>query len=329
MLDFLVRQWFLAALAVSVGLGLGLSPALATLPNPYLKNAIVFVVMFLMALPIPLSHFGDTLRKPYGAALAVGVNFGLLPLVAWLLAQILAGDWRTGLIITAAAPCTLASAAVWTRRAGGNDTTALLVTVVTNGTCFFITPLWLLLAGPTAGSAAGPTINLLGMVLKLGGLVVLPMALGQVARWSPLVAEWATIQKKALSVAAMVGVLSIVFLGSITAGLELRRSSVDALPPWLNLVNTSLMVVCTLGLHAAMLSTGFFASQWLRLPREEAIAVGISGSQKTLMVGLYIATTFFPGLALIPMLLYHVGQLLIDTAVADWWSDASSEPTVS
>ena len=66
-------------------------------------------------------------------------------------APLLRGDLAVGLLVAAAAPCTLASAAVWTRRAGGNDAVALMVTIGTNLTCFVVTPLWLLVTTGRAG----------------------------------------------------------------------------------------------------------------------------------------------------------------------------------
>jgi hypothetical protein len=44
------------------------------------------------------------------------------------------------------------------------------------------------------------------------------------------------------------------------------------------------------------------------------------------MVGLHISLTYYGGLTILPMVAYHVGQLLIDTLVADRLrqTDASS-----
>jgi sodium/bile acid cotransporter 7 len=52
------------------------------------------------------------------------------------------------------------------------------------------------------------------------------------------------------------------------------------------------------------------------LPRKDQAAVAFAGSQKTLMIGLAIAVEF-GGLAVLPMMAYHVGQLLVDTLLAD------------
>ena len=45
------------------------------------------------------------------------------------------------------------------------------------------------------------------------------------------------------------------------------------------------------------------------------IAVGISGSQKTLMVGLQVCLDL--GITILPMVAFHVAQLLVDTLIAD------------
>jgi len=46
-------------------------------------------------------------------------------------------------MVVAATPSSLASAAVWTRRAGGNDVVAMLIGIVINLSCFLVTPIWL------------------------------------------------------------------------------------------------------------------------------------------------------------------------------------------
>jgi sodium/bile acid cotransporter 7 len=57
--------------------------------------------------------------------------------------------------------------------------------------------------------------------------------------------------------------------------------------------------------------------------RPAQIAVAIAGSQKTLMVALHIATTYFGGLAVLPAVVFHVGQLAVDTLIADYLSRKS------
>jgi sodium/bile acid cotransporter 7 len=62
---------------------------------------------------------------------------------------------------------------------------------------------------------------------------------------------------------------------------------------------------------------GWYTAVGLGLSRRETIGVAISGSQKTLMVGLQLCLDC--GVSILPMIMYHIGQLLMDTFLADWW----------
>ena len=77
------------------------------------------------------------------------------------------------------------------------------------------------------------------------------------------------------------------------------------------------MVIAVTSVHVALLVIGFALSRTFGFMRPDAIAVGFSGSQKTLMVGAYLALAIGP-LAILPMVAYHAAQLIVDTLVADW-----------
>ena len=276
----------------------------------WVRRSVVAIVLFLMALPLEPRAVWKTLRRPTAPLLASMVNFGLLPLAAWLLAQPLGNEMRFGMYVAAATPCTLASASVWTRRAGGNDAVAIVVTVLTNLSCFLLTPLWLVaLTGQQVESEA---LQLSNMVVKLGILVVLPMTLAQVIRrLAPSFAGWTTHNKTALGVGAQVGVLTMVMLGAVQTGLRLRQPSADDI-----VADVVLMMVLVMTLHLTMLVVGMLSARAIGLTREDQIAVGFAGSQKTLMVGLQVGME--AGFSILPMVTYHVGQLLVDTLIADW-----------
>ena len=215
------------ALAFALALGF-LAPARVTVTadSVYLRNAIVATVLFLMALPLLIDAVWRVVRRPGAACLSSFLN---MPLIAWGLSNLLTGDLSVGLVLAAVVPSTMASASVWTRRAGGNDAVALVVTVVTvvtNGICFVVTPCWL--------------------------LVIL--------------------------------------------------------------------------LHGLGLLTGLAHARAVGIGSSDRIAVAIAGSQKTLMVGLYVAIHYFGGLVLIPLVIDHVVQLLMDTVVADLWRRRTEMP---
>jgi sodium/bile acid cotransporter 7 len=102
----------------------------------------------------------------------------------------------------------------------------------------------------------------------------------------------------------------MVFLGSIQTGQRFSstgsRSSVGQL---------AMLVLAVVCIHVLALVVGLAIARRLRFARQDQIAVGFAGSQKTLMVGLQVSLDL--GFNIIPILSYHVSQLLVDTVIAD------------
>jgi sodium/bile acid cotransporter 7 len=263
-----------------------------------------------MALPLEARTMWQTLTRPVAPALGVLMNSVGVPLITWLVVvtvgwPLLGKDLALGLLVAAAVPCTLASAAVWTRRAGGNDAASIMVTVVTNATCFLVTPFWLLVS-----TGAKTELDAGAMVTKLALVVVLPMTVAQIARLARPVGHWATRHKTPLGVIAQLGVLAMIFIGSVQTGQKF--ASGDARPTILQMAT---LLVAVVGVHVFVLWAGMRIARLLRLSSGDQISVGLAGSQKTQMVGLQICIDL--GFNIIPMVAYHVSQLLIDTLIAD------------
>jgi sodium/bile acid cotransporter 7 len=225
-------------------------------------------------------------------------------------------------IVATAVPCTLATAAVFTRRAGGRDAVAFLVTVITNLSCFLVVPAWLrLLVGEESqGNIERAEIQYGQVVVWLILLVVVPIVAAQLARQWPVIGEWATRHKHSLSLTAQCGVLLMVMIGAVDCGHRLNAASNGSI---LSMWNVVAMVAVVAVVHVALLLTGFALSAAIRLDWADAIAVAFSGSQKTLMIGAYLALAVGP-LAILPMVAYHAAQLVIDSVVADWLRQPSA-----
>jgi solute carrier family 10 (sodium/bile acid cotransporter), member 7 len=101
-----------------------------------------------------------------------------------------------------------------------------------------------------------------------------------------------------------------VFFGAVQTAEKVRGTGSSAMAMELLCV-----VAVVLGVHWGTLLVGLMASRLLKMSRADQIAVGFAGSQKTLMVGLQICLE--AGFHVLPMVAYHIGQLLIDTLVAD------------
>ncbi len=317
----LMRQWFLCALAVGLGGGLlagcygpeNASKLFLQIVHPAWTTAIV---LFLMAFSLDTSRLTEALRDPQAVLWGSIVNLGLTPLVAWPLARLQSRpDFSLGLMITAIAPCTLATASVFTRRAGGNDAISLLVTLVTNIACVVISPLWLAVI-----LKSDTRIDLAGMMGQLMCCVLLPTLLGQLAQRPRWGAALSLQHRGLINTAAQWLVLLLVLVAATRGGTILRGQ-----PTGPGMVALLEMAAACVAVHLASLALGWFGARALRSPADNAIAVMFAASQKTLPIGLLMAT--HPLVArddspyiTFPLLAFHAGQLLIDAMLADWWA---------
>jgi len=310
MRDLLRRNWFTLLLVLLIAIGIGFSSPLSALSEmKLLRYAVVFSVMFLMAWSLELRHVWNSCKQPLAPLLASLLNLGLMPLLAWPLSWLFGSHLALGIIATAATPCTLATAAVWTRRGGGNEVVALMTTLITNSICFLVAPLWIhALANGARLSGGGNFLS--EMVLKLFLLIILPIALAQLTRIHRPLANWAVRQKKILGGLAQLGILLMVLLGSVQMGLSLAQPSEVNLWYWLPMSGLAMGL-----LHFTVLLLGFGAAGALRREPGEKLAVALSGSQKSFMVGLTICLEIEA--SILPLLFYHSIQLIGDAWVAD------------
>lgn len=313
---FVARQWFLIALVIVLAIGFTAWQSLSPWAQRFPEKVVVALVLFLMSWSLDSQAMWRAMSRPAAAGLGIAVNFIVVPLLAWSVAHWLPTSLGRGLCLTAALPCTLASAAVWTRRAGGNDAVALIVTMVTNVSCFLVTPLLLwLMTGRQVTVAAGGTLPApWNMVVSLALLAVLPMIAGQLLRIPRSLAQFATSNKTPLSMICLLGILIMVLLGAIHSGRELAQGGEGSslgVSVWL------LLILAVALVHTGALALGYGAARVLRIAQPEAAAVGIAGSQKTLMIGLHLAISQGFGIGLLSLVVYHVLQLMIDTVATD------------
>ena len=310
-MKFFQRHWFLIALFTTLTLGGAFADPLAGFASGKIgRNLIVMATLFLVTLPIDSGRIAASLRRPGPAVLATVVSYGILPLLAWSCSGWLPGEFGLGLLVCASAPSTIASAAVWTRRAGGNEMVPIFVTLLTNLLCFAVMPMWLTISF----GRSVEDISFADMALKLALLVVLPMVCGQLVRRNYRVAAWSSRNRLSLSVAAQAGVLTIVLMGAVQCGLFVRQQQAATVAMATSL---PLLLVILLGLNLMAFYLGKWLASWLAFGDEDAIGVAFAGSQKTLMVGLQVALLLGGGVVIIPMVLYHVLQLIVGTVLAD------------
>ncbi len=317
----LARQWFFVAIAVGLTVGYlaaeGLRPVRESV---FFRDAVVFTVMVLMGLSLHPEAIRNSFRRPLPSLAAILINIFWVPALALPFRVVFPDSLYGGLVVATLVPCTLASASVWTRKAGGDDSVSILTTVVTNLACVVVVPLgmmWML-------RQSGVEISGIDQMKKLAMVVVLPIILAQLARILGA-AMWADRNKLRLSFAAQFGIIVMVMLGAAAGADFIHHQPTDTGTISASLwITIPLLVVAAISIHLAALITGIGITRILAGDHREQIAVGISGSQKTLMVGLQIAID--TGVSVLPMIIYHIAQLILDTIVADRWKQRFPQP---
>ncbi len=67
----------------------------------------------------------------------------MIPLLAWACSRFLPASLAGGLCVASVVPSTMASAAVWTKRAGGDESIPVMVTLITSALAVVVAPAWL------------------------------------------------------------------------------------------------------------------------------------------------------------------------------------------
>jgi sodium/bile acid cotransporter 7 len=304
---WLVRRWFLLLLAAGLSAAVAWPGAVRPWTAQLPMRLIVGLSLLLASWSLEGRQLGRALTRPLSIAFGLGISFAVLPLTAVLLGQLLTPtDLRVGLLIMLCVPCTLSSAVLWTRQAGGDDALALLIVIATNLLGWLATPLWLRACGPVAVD-----LDFATMMRSLALVLVLPVVLGQALRFAPGFAAFVTRHRGINGVVARVLIMLVLVAAAADAAAQ-----ADALS--LAVVLTTLALASTA--HAVGLCGGFVGGSLAGLPAAERTAVAFAGSQKTLPVALFLYNAFYRDaypLAVLPLLLYHAAQLILDTLIAD------------
>lgn len=319
MISILKRHWFLVGLLIFLPLGISLGRktpflSMATLVHQFPTSLCTGGILFLMSVTLDAGKVMSSLRRPYAVMTACGINMLLIPLLCLpLLVLQHTPDFKVGLLIAACVPCTMAAASVWTRKAEGNDAVSLLVTLLTNGACFIVIPVWMEIGRVAFGTADTSTAVSFGnQVLRLTVGALLPALLGQIVRALVQVRVWVDGNKTLISNLAQAIILTLVFISSFKGGQKFDFEGSNGLP------HEALLTVLgsCIALHLAAAAVGWWASGLFGFSEGDRRAIVFAGSQKTLPIGLLVSEATGMPFSIIPMLMFHGSQLFIDTWIA-------------
>lgn len=276
----------------------------------FVSNAAVFLLFFLNGVRLPRHEVMAGITNHRLLWPLTLWCYGAMALAGWALA--LAGQGAMppllalGFLYLGCLPSTVQSATAYSSLAGGNVASSVVAAALLNLLGVFITaPLFSLLAG-----SAGGGLHADGLI-KVAGILLLPFILGQIAqRWlggwvrdhRPIV-TW--MDRGSIAIAVYVA-----FSGAVQQQFWLRIDMMGWL--WL-LAGTGVMLM--FGHLGAWLLGGV-----LRLDRGNRISMLFAGAQKSIAMGAPLAAVLFAadaaGVILLPILLYHLIQLVLAAPIA-------------
>ena len=244
-------------------------------------------------------------------ALILAFTFVIYPVIGLLARPTVAfmsEDLYQGLLFMSLVPSTVQSSVALTGVARGNVSGAVVAASVSSLVGVVVTPLlvmWLM----GAGDGVSVDASVFGdIALQL----LLPFILGQLAHnFVPRVGELA--KSKATKLVDRGSIWMVVYSAFSRGVVSGVWSNVSA---W----EIVFLTVFSCVLVVAMLWLTRILPEALRFPREDRVAIQMCGTQKSLATGLPMATVIFGGASLgvliIPLMIYHMCQLVICSAYA-------------
>lgn len=305
--DPLVRLLALAILLASVlPVGAEHRPAAQAV-----SNAAIFLLFLLNGIRLPRTEVLQGIRNGRFLAPLALWCFGAMAIAGWALAKAGAGLMlppavALGFLFLGALPSTVQSATAYSSLGGGNVALSVVAAAVLNILGVFLTaPLFSLLAGTDA-----PAFDL-GALEKVALILLLPFTLGQLAQRiaAPVVREHRRLATWMDRISIAIAVY-VAFSGAVEQGLWQRIGPLD----WFSLVALVCMLLA-IGFGGAWLLGGAIG-----LRRADRIAFLFAGGQKSVALGAPLASLLFPpavaGLLLLPVLTYHLLQLVLSAPLA-------------
>jgi sodium/bile acid cotransporter 7 len=281
------------------------------------STAAIVLLFFLNGVRLPRDEVLHGIRNWRLQGGALGFCFGVMALLG-VAAQAVAAPWlpptlALGFLFLGILPSTVQSATAASSLAGGNVAASVVAAALLNLSGVILSPLLFAALAGSAGEIHGAA------ALRIALILLLPFLAGQVAQawlrpWVLAHRGLATfMDRSAIAIAVYVA-----FSAAVVAGIW---SLLDAREIGLVLVGVAALLALSFG--GAWLLGGL-----LRLRRPDRVTLLFSGAQKSIAVGAPLAATLFApaiaGMVLVPILVYHMAQLILSAWIAPWLNRPAS-----
>jgi sodium/bile acid cotransporter 7 len=302
------RYWFLIALLAVFLITLADRSGTLTIFGQWLKNhhgpdVVVVTIFLLSGFSLSPEQLKNGLMDVKGMLLAFAVIFIAAPLVAMAFALV---PMDTGIIIglflVAVMPSTLSSGVVMTAAAGGSAAHALVTTIAANSLAVFTIPYALSLLLVSIDQSTSITIDKEVIMLKIGLLVVLPLATGMMAKHF-LSALYRRFQRW-ISIVNQCMILLIVWIAMSQTRDMLVGSG----------LKTAWIAGMVFAYHGLLLASAWGVIRLAKRQRGARESILFMGGQKTLPLSVILQMSLFPnyGIALLVCVVHHIVHLMMD-----------------
>ena len=266
------------------------------------------LIMFVMGLTQTPKDFVRVFRQPRALGIGLLLQYGSMPLLAWILSLILRlpNELAVGLIIVGCCAGGTASNVI-TYLAKGNVALSISMTLVSTFIGVFATPF---LISVFAGTLV--EVNPIAMLFTIAKIVLVPVIAGIIIRW--YLESWVLKIEPVLPFAAKGLIITII---AIVVALNQGRLSELALP--------LVLAVC---LHNALgLIIGFYGAKVFGLSSKDQKTIAIEVGMQNSGLGVALALKFFTPATALPGALFSIWHNLSGSVLAAYWSRSKKTAT--
>lgn len=300
------KYWFFLGIFLVVFCASGIHGQNLWVREYHIMPIVISIAFFVTGLALDTSDISLHALQLKATLAAMISSLVFIPLLSWILASLLFPvEFIIGVCIIATAPVTVVSGTVMTAIGKGNIPLSIVICVLGNIIGIFTIPFSLKILIEGAGNVNLPVLKMLSNLVTT---VLVPIVIGNL--FQSLLKTYLSRYKKAFSIFQQSIVLLIIFNAFAGSGTTIREAG-SLLP---------LLFVFIFFLHSLILAMNYGISKFIRLDRPSTTAFTIHTSQKTLTVSYLVWNGYFANqypLAMIPGIIYHLTQMVMDTFLAE------------
>jgi bile acid:Na+ symporter, BASS family len=293
----------LGAIAISL-----LSVFYPDILTPY-KKAIVpllGVVMLGMGMTLRPENFLEILKRPRLIAIGVGLQFLLMPLIAFLVSTLfgLSETLLVGMVLVGSCPGGTASNVICYLARGDVALSISLTTVSTLLAVLFTPVLTWIYVGQSV------PVPVLDMMLNIGKIILLPVTVGVLINY-----YFGRYLHFVKHVFPFVSVIAIILIIGIIVALNHAHIFLLALP-----------VIAAIFWHNALgLAGGYYFSKMMGLDERQRRTIAIEVGMQNSGLAVALAQAYFPAIAALPGALFSIWHNITGSILASAWSRQDRE----